>query len=253
MNPRDHAVVVTGAASGLGEETAIRLARAGARVAVLDLNGEAARKTASIIGGIGIACDVSDSDSTTTALKEAREKNGPARVVVNCAGIGTAKRIVGRDGPMPLGNFQRVISVNLIGTFNVMRLAAAEMAALDPLDDKERGMIISTASVAARPDRPGRLCRFQGRRCCFDDPGGARVRSVWYPSAGDRSGIIRDADVKWTSERGSGKSSGFYSLSAAPWASRAIRRFGSALHPKYVSQRRGDPPRRRSKACSAVS
>ena len=83
MNPRHHAAVVTGAASGLGEETAIRLARAGARVAVLDLNGEAARKTASIIGGIGIACDVSDSDSTTTALKEARETHVPARVVVN--------------------------------------------------------------------------------------------------------------------------------------------------------------------------
>jgi len=84
------------AASGLGEETANRLASAGAKVAVLDLNGEAARKTASIIGGIGIACDVSDSDSTTAALKEAREKHGPARVVINCAGIGIAKRIVGR-------------------------------------------------------------------------------------------------------------------------------------------------------------
>ena len=83
MNPRDHAAVVTGAASGLGEETAIRLARAGARVAVLDLNGEAARKTASIIGRTGMACDVSDSDSTTTALKEARETHVPARVVVN--------------------------------------------------------------------------------------------------------------------------------------------------------------------------
>jgi NAD(P)-dependent dehydrogenase (short-subunit alcohol dehydrogenase family) len=87
--------VVTGGASGLGEETAIRLARAGAKVAVFDLNREAARKVASTIGGIGIECDVSDPDSTTTAFKQAREKHGPARIVVNCAGIGTAKRIVG--------------------------------------------------------------------------------------------------------------------------------------------------------------
>jgi len=149
MDPRDHAAVVTGGASGLGEETAIRLARAGAKVAVFDLNGEAARKAASTIGGIGIECDVSDPDSTTTAFKQAREKHGPTRIVVNCAGIGTAKRIVGRDGPMPLNEFQQVISVNLIGTFNVMRLAAAEMKTLDTLDDNERGVIISTASIAA--------------------------------------------------------------------------------------------------------
>jgi len=149
MDPRNHAAVVTGGASGLGEETAIRLARAGAKVAVFDLNGEAARKAASTIGGIGIECDVSDPDSTTTAFKQAREKHGPTRIVVNCAGIGTAKRIVGRDGPMPLNEFQQVISVNLIGTFNVMRLAAAEMTTLDTLDDNERGVIISTASIAA--------------------------------------------------------------------------------------------------------
>jgi len=149
MDPGDHAAVVTGGASGLGEETAIRLARAGAKVAVFDLNGEAARKAASTIGGIGIECDVSDPDSTTTAFKQAREKHGPTRIVVNCAGIGTAKRIVGRDGPMPLNEFQQVISVNLIGTFNVMRLAAAEMTTLDTLDDNERGVIISTASIAA--------------------------------------------------------------------------------------------------------
>jgi NAD(P)-dependent dehydrogenase (short-subunit alcohol dehydrogenase family) len=160
MNPRDHAAVVTGGASGLGEETANRLARAGAKVAVLDLNGEAARKTASIIGGIGIACDVSDSDSTTAALKEAREKHGPARVVINCAGIGSAKRIVGRNGPMPLNDFQRVISVNLIGTFNVMRLAAAEMATRD--GSRDSGKIVSNAETS--DDAKERLRAFLEKR-----------------------------------------------------------------------------------------
>jgi NAD(P)-dependent dehydrogenase (short-subunit alcohol dehydrogenase family) len=88
MDPRDHAAVVTGGASGLGEETAIRLARAGAKVAVLDLNGEAARKAASTIGGIGIECDVSDPDSATAALTKARDQHGPARIIINCAGRG---------------------------------------------------------------------------------------------------------------------------------------------------------------------
>ena len=83
------------------------------------------------------------------AIAEAREKHGPARILVNCAGVGPAKRIVGRDGPMPLADFERVIAINLIGTFNMLRLAAADMAPLPPLEDGERGVIVSTASVAA--------------------------------------------------------------------------------------------------------
>jgi NAD(P)-dependent dehydrogenase (short-subunit alcohol dehydrogenase family) len=82
-------------------------------------------------------------------LQEAREKHGPARILVNCAGIGPAKRMVGRDGPMPLPEFEKVIAINLIGTFNMMRLTAAGMQDLDPLSDNERGVIVSTASVAA--------------------------------------------------------------------------------------------------------
>ena len=92
---------------------------------------------------------VTDAQSATTAIGKAREQHGAARVLVNCAGIGTAKRILGRDGPMPLEEFERVIRVNLIGSFNMMRLAAAEMAAAPPLADGERGLIVSTASVAA--------------------------------------------------------------------------------------------------------
>jgi len=149
MDPKGHAAVVTGAASGLGAETATQLAEAGAKVALLDLNVEAARDLAARIGGIAVPCDVADAESGAAALAEARARHGVPRILVNCAGIGPAKRIVGRDGAMPLPDFERVIAINLIGTFNMMRLAAADMSALAPLDEGERGVIVSTASVAA--------------------------------------------------------------------------------------------------------
>jgi NAD(P)-dependent dehydrogenase (short-subunit alcohol dehydrogenase family) len=149
MDVNGQAALVTGAGSGLGAETATRLAGAGAKVALLDVNIDAARAVADRIGGLAVRCDVADADGAAAAVAQAREKHGAARVLVNCAGIGPAKRIVGRDGPMPLGDFDRVIRINLIGTFNMMRLAAADMAKLDPLADNERGVIVSTASVAA--------------------------------------------------------------------------------------------------------
>jgi NAD(P)-dependent dehydrogenase (short-subunit alcohol dehydrogenase family) len=149
MDPKGHAAIVTGAASGLGAETAAALARAGAKVALLDVNVDGAREHASRIGGIAIRCDVTSSDDAVAALKAARDALGAPRILVNCAGIGPAKRMVGRDGPVPLAEFERVIAINLIGTFNMMRLAAADMQNLDPLADQERGVIVSTASVAA--------------------------------------------------------------------------------------------------------
>ncbi len=155
MDIKQQAVIVTGGASGLGAETARCLAREGARVAVLDANLEAGKKLASEISGMAIRCDVSDAQAAEAALKEARAAQGPARVLVNCAGIGVARRIVGKTGPMPLEDFSRVISVNLIGTFNMMRLAAAEMATLPPFADNERGVIVCTASVAAYEGQVG--------------------------------------------------------------------------------------------------
>jgi NAD(P)-dependent dehydrogenase (short-subunit alcohol dehydrogenase family) len=143
------AAVVTGAASGLGAATAEHLVKAGAKVALLDINLDGARSTATRIGGLPIRCDVTEDASAAAALATARERHGAARILINCAGVGPAKRIVGRDGPMPLAEFEQVIRINLIGTFNLMRLAAAEMAALNPLADGERGVIVSTASVAA--------------------------------------------------------------------------------------------------------
>jgi NAD(P)-dependent dehydrogenase (short-subunit alcohol dehydrogenase family) len=149
MDPKGHAAIVTGAASGLGAATVARLAEAGAKVALLDVNVDAAKQTADRIGGLALRCDVTNSDDAAKALAEAKIKHGPARILVNCAGVGPAKRIVGRDGPMPLADFEKVIAINLTGTFNMMRLAAADMQALEPLVDGERGVIVSTASVAA--------------------------------------------------------------------------------------------------------
>jgi NAD(P)-dependent dehydrogenase (short-subunit alcohol dehydrogenase family) len=149
MDIKGLAAIVTGGGSGLGAATARALASAGARVAVLDLDETNGAVVAGEIGGVFAACDVADGKSAAEALAAAREAHGPARILVNCAGIGRAARIVGRAGPAPLADFETVIRVNLTGTFNMMRLAAADMTALDPLPTGERGIIVSTASVAA--------------------------------------------------------------------------------------------------------
>jgi NAD(P)-dependent dehydrogenase (short-subunit alcohol dehydrogenase family) len=149
MDIKGHAAIVTGGASGLGAATAAELAGAGAKVACLDVNLDGAKAVADKIGGIAIRCDVTRADEAAAALAQARAAHGTARILVNCAGVGPAKRIVGRDGPMPLDDFARVIEINLIGTFNMMRLVAADMQSVSPLADGERGVIVSTASVAA--------------------------------------------------------------------------------------------------------
>jgi NAD(P)-dependent dehydrogenase (short-subunit alcohol dehydrogenase family) len=143
------AAIVSGAASGLGRATAKALAEAKVKVALLDINEAAAAEAAREAGGFAIGCDVTDAGSVEAAFAAARERHGAARIAVNCAGVGTPGRIVGRDGPLPLDAFLNVIEINLIGSFNVMRVAAVEMSTLDPLDDGERGIIVSTASVAA--------------------------------------------------------------------------------------------------------
>ncbi len=150
MDIHGHAALVTGGASGLGAATARELARQGAKVAVLDRNADGAKAVAAEIGGIGVGCDITDTASVMAALEAARAAHGPARLLMNVAGIGTAKRIVGKDGsPAPLEDFERVVRVNLVGTYNITRLAVAEMVKLDPLQDGERGVIVNTASVAA--------------------------------------------------------------------------------------------------------
>jgi NAD(P)-dependent dehydrogenase (short-subunit alcohol dehydrogenase family) len=155
MKIEGHAAIVTGGASGLGAATAAHLAGLGARVAVLDINRAAAEASAARIGGIGIACDVADAASAETAVSAAQAAFGVPRVLVNCAGVGTAGRIVGRDGPMKLEAFERVIRVNLIGSFNLLRLAAAAMSSAEPLKEGERGVIVNTASIAAYEGQVG--------------------------------------------------------------------------------------------------
>lgn len=150
MDIEGHAAIVTGAGSGMGAETARFLSARGAKVALLDLNERAAAELAGELGGIAIECDVSQADSVEKAIAAARDKHGPARLCINCAGIAPAGRVVGRNGPMPLDNFKQVIEVNLVGTFNVTRLAAADMAELEPVNETgERGVIVCTASIAA--------------------------------------------------------------------------------------------------------
>lgn len=149
MQLRDQAAIVTGGASGLGAATARKLAAQGAKVAICDLNAKLAETVAAEIGGIAVICDVSDAAAAEAAIAQAAKAHGPARVLVNCAGIGVAKRVIGREGPMALAEFEKVIRINLIGSFNMLRLATAEMSKLEPLSTGERGVVICTASVAA--------------------------------------------------------------------------------------------------------
>ena len=149
MNVAGETAIVTGAASGLGRACAQLLAAKGARVGVIDLNEAGAQEVAREMGGVAAACDVADGPSGQAAVEAIVAKLGAPRVLVNCAGIGPPKRVLGRDGPMPLADFERIIRVNLIGTFNMIRLVAAHMATLAPLPTGGRGAIVATASIAA--------------------------------------------------------------------------------------------------------
>ncbi len=149
MKANGQAAIVTGGGSGLGAGTARMLAAAGAKVAVLDINEENAKAVADEIGGLALGCDVASASAAEEAVAAAADAHGDARILINCAGIANASRIVGREAPHDLELFSRVINVNLIGSFNMLRLVAARASVLDPLEDNERAVIVSTASVAA--------------------------------------------------------------------------------------------------------
>lgn len=141
--------IVTGGGSGLGAATARSLAAAGARVAHLDFNAEAAEAEAAQTKGIAVHCDVSSAESAEGALAQVIDRIGVPRILVNCAGIAPPAKILGRNGVMPLKDFSRIVEVNLLGTFNMIRLFGDACRGLDPLDGGERGVIVNTASVAA--------------------------------------------------------------------------------------------------------
>lgn len=143
--------MITGGASGLGAATARVFGAAGAKLALCDLNAEAGNALAAEFGtnGLYVKTDVTNSADVHHALAQVQERFGSIHIVVNCAGVATAERVVGREGPLPLERFERVIQINLIGTFNVIRLAAALMMHNTPNTEGERGVIINTASVAA--------------------------------------------------------------------------------------------------------
>lgn len=150
MDIGDKVVLVTGGGSGMGAATARYLSKKGAKVAILDVNLSDSNKLATEINALALQCDVTCENETEIAFAQLTKRLGPPRICINCAGIAPAKRIVGRDGPMPLADFEKTIKINLTGTFNTLRLAAAIMSKLEPIGDaQERGVIINTASIAA--------------------------------------------------------------------------------------------------------
>lgn len=150
MQLADTSVLITGAGSGLGEATARHFAGLGARIAVVDRDVERGSAVASSIDGVFVECDVGDGPGMEAAFAHVTESIGAPRVVLCCAGIGDAKKVVGRKGPHSLELFDKVIRVNLTGTFNTIRLAAWAMHELDPVGpDGERGVLVATSSVAA--------------------------------------------------------------------------------------------------------
>jgi len=143
------AAIVTGGASGLGGGTVERLARHGAKVTILDLNAELGTTLADAVGGHFIRVDVTDEQAVARAIAEAEAVNGKARILVNCAGIGPPAKVIDRDGhPLPLAAFSKIVTINLIGTFNVLSQFAAALHTASPIGE-ERGVVINTASVAA--------------------------------------------------------------------------------------------------------
>ena len=153
------AAIISGGASGLGEATARALAAAGSTVVIADLNADRGEAVAAEVGGKFVQTDVADEASVTTAVDVAAALPSPLRVVVNCAGIGWAERTVNRDGsPHSFATFRKVIDINLIGTFNLMRIGAAAVARTEAVDaDNQRGVVINTASVAGIEGQTGQL------------------------------------------------------------------------------------------------
>ena len=255
MEIRGQAAIVTGGGSGLGAATAQALADAGARVTVLDANREAAEAVARRIDGLAATCDVTDAAAATAAMALAAQAHGPARLLVNCAGIGPAGRIVGRDGAMPLEAFERVIRINLIGTFNMLRLAAASMSTLGPLDGEERGVIVNTASIAAYEGQIGQSAYAASKAGVVGTHFARRARTRALRRAGrdHRPRVDRHADVQLSSRRRAQGPGGVRAVSRASRRSFRIRSACAAHRGEPVSERRDHSAGRRAAHVSALT
>ena len=174
--------LVTGGASGLGEATVRALNAKGASVTIVDLAGDKGKALAEELGGATtyVKTDVTNTEQVQAAVDDAASKDAPLRVVVNCAGIGYAKRTLSKTGPHDLESFQKVISINLVGTFNVLRLAAEAISKTDPLEDDARGVIINTASVAAFEGQIGQIAYATSK---------AGIHGMTLPAARDLSNV----------------------------------------------------------------
>ena len=195
MDISGSSAIVTGAASGIGAAVARQLAAAGASVVVADLQADKGEALAQEIGGAFVSVDVTDSEQIKAAVRKATEL-GPLRILVNSAGIGWAQRTIGRDGEFDsahdLGAFSKVIAINLIGTFDAIRLAATEMSKLDPTGSGERGVIVNMASVAAFDGQIGQAAysASKGGVVGMTLPGRPRPVRVRDPAQHDRPGTV---------------------------------------------------------------
>ena len=248
MEIRGAGALVTGGASGLGEATARMLASAGAAMTIVDLDEEHGKALAAELGnGASYArADVADEEQVAGAVAQAGASS-PLRIVVNCAGIAIGERILARDGSAhDLGRFERVLRVNLVGTFNVLRLGAGVMAATDPLDDGERGVVVNTASVAAFEGQIGQAAyaASKGGVVSLDDHRGARSRGRRDPGLHDRAGHVRDADDGGSARVGTRVARGGDPVPVAAGEGVGVRGAGAAHLREHHAQRRDDPSRR---------
>ncbi len=157
MQIESSAAIVVGGASGLGEATVRALHEKGAEVTIADVNAEKGQTLASELGAEFVACDVREEGQVEAAVQKAAANDGPLRIAVCCAGTGWAQKVAGSKGPHPLLPFETIVQINLIGTFNVLRFAAAAMIANEPAEDGERGVCVTTASIAAYDGQIGQI------------------------------------------------------------------------------------------------